>query len=61
MNYKYNITYIENSKKQKINFKKKIAMILYLEKKKKELGKYNQVKVNFGAVSLPLKDTIWKV
>ena len=59
MKYKYNITYVEEGKKQTINFNRKESMIVYLIKNGKELSKLKQTRANFKSVSLPLKDTIW--
>lgn len=59
MNYKYNITYKQAGKSEKINFKGKNKLIHYLDKNKHKLNKMDRVIINFASVSLPLKSTVW--
>tara|TARA_R110002167_G_scaffold65261_3_gene184394 strand:+ start:368 stop:553 length:186 start_codon:yes stop_codon:yes gene_type:complete len=59
MNYKYNIHHKEINKKQLINFKTKKSMITYLNKNIIKVNKMTNPVINFGAISLPLKVTVW--
>lgn len=60
MKFKNNITYKDNTGKTKrVNFKTKRKMIEHLDKNKHKLHDMNNVRVNFGVISLPIKDTVW--
>jgi len=58
--FKNNITYKDTEGKTKrVNFKSRSKMIEHLEKNTQKLISMNNVRVNFGPVSLPIKDTVW--
>jgi len=59
--FKNNITYKDGQtgKTKLVNFKSRDKMIEHLEKNKHKLCLLRGVKVNFGSISLPIKDTVW--
>jgi len=59
MKYKYNISYKEEGKKTSINFNSKDGMITYLNKNTTKVNKLRNPILNFGAVALPIKSTVW--
>ena len=60
MKFKNNITYKDSTGKTKrVNFKTQRKMIEHLDKNKHKLHDMNNVRVNFGVISLPIKDTVW--
>lgn len=59
MKYKYNITYIDNNKKEKINFKTKQSLIKYLNTNMDQINTLTRPMINFNTISLPLKVTVW--
>lgn len=59
MKYKYNISYVENDKKQQINFKNKHGLIKYLNNNIDKVNNLMRPVINFNTVSLPLKTTVW--
>ncbi len=59
MKYKYNITYKNNNKVEYINFKNKTTMVKYLDKHKTKVNNMKAAALNFGAIMLPLKQTVW--
>ena len=46
-------------KTKRVNFKTRMKMLEHLEKNKHKLCILNSVRINFGSISLPIKDTIW--
>jgi len=58
--YKYSISYIDNNKTEHINFRSKRYMLSYLDKNKSKLNKLNKPVLNFGAIALPIKSSVWK-
>ena len=61
MNYKYNITHRVSGKKTVINFKSKQSLLKHLNSKYDKVNKLDNVYINFAAISLPLKSTVWYV
>ena len=61
MKYRYNIKHKINNKTEFINFKNKASMIKYLDKHKAKLNLMHSPALNFGAIMLPLKQTVWHV
>ena len=59
MKYKYNIGFQEQGKKTSINFNSKDGMIKYLNKNINKINKLTRPVLNFGAIALPLKTTVW--
>jgi len=60
--FKNNITYKDTTGKTKrVNFKSRPKMIEHLDKNKQKLVSMKNVRVNFGSVSLPIKDTVWNI
>ena len=59
MKYKYNISYLEEGKKTSINFNSKDGMITYLNKNTTKINNLKSAALNFGAIVLPLKQTVW--
>lgn len=60
MKFKNNITYKDKTGKTKrVNFKTRGKMIEHLEKNQHKLCILGSVRINFGSISLPIKDTIW--
>ena len=59
MKYKYNISYLENNKKTSINFNSKDGMIKYLDKNTSKINSLKSPALHFGAIVLPLKQTVW--
>lgn len=59
MNYKYNITHKLDGKKTVINFKNKKSLIKHLNTHQDNINQLECVYINFSAVSLPLKATVW--
>jgi hypothetical protein len=59
MKYKYNITHKLNGKKTTINFKNEQSLIKHLNTHQNKVNKLENVYINFSAVSLPLKATVW--
>ena len=58
--FKNNITYKDTTGRTKrVNFKTTTKMTQYLEKNKIQLNKLSNVRVNFGVVSIPIRETIW--
>ena len=61
MNYKYNITHRVSGKKTVINFKNKKSLLKDLNDKTDKVNRLDNVYINFAAISLPLKSTVWYV
>jgi hypothetical protein len=59
MKYKYNIKHRVNSKATTINFKTKSSLLSYLNKNTSKINKLDAPVINFGAIMLPLKQTVW--
>lgn len=59
MKYKYSITYIDNNRKEQINFKSKNGLVKYLNNNIDKINKLMRPVINFNTVSLPLKTTVW--
>ena len=59
MKYKYNIKYKQDNRVNVINFKNKTGMIKYLNNNKDKINKWSSPVLNFAAVMLPLKQTVW--
>lgn len=59
MNYKYNITHKLDGKKTVINFKNQKSLIKHLNTNQDKINDLVNVYINFSAVSLPLKATVW--
>jgi hypothetical protein len=60
MKYKYNISYQEEGKRTSINFNSKDGMITYLNKNTNKINELTKPVLNFGAIALPLKTTVWR-
>ena len=61
MNYKYSITHRVSGKKVMINFKNKQSLLKHLNSKYDKVNKLDNVYINFAAICLPLKSTVWYV
>ena len=61
MKYKYNIKHKQDNKVETINFKNKSTMIKWMDKHKTKLNKMHNPALNFGAIMLPLKQTVWHI
>ena len=61
MKYRYNIAHSVSGKKTVINFKNKKSLEKYLESKYDKVNELERVYINFAAISLPLKSTVWYV
>lgn len=61
MAYKYNITHTISGKKTVINFKNKDYMLQYLDNNQDKINELERVYINFKAISLPLKATVWNI
>ena len=59
MKYKYNIKHKQNGRVQVVNFKNKTSMIKYLNGNRDKINKWTSPVLNFAAVMLPLKQTVW--
>lgn len=59
MQYRYNITHSVSGKKNVINFKNERSLVKYLNQKSDKVNELERVYINFAAVSLPLKSTVW--
>tara|TARA_B100000575_G_scaffold127846_1_gene101884 strand:+ start:127 stop:318 length:192 start_codon:yes stop_codon:yes gene_type:complete len=59
MKYKYNIKHKQKGKVQTINFKNKDTMLKYLDKNKDKINSWSAPVLNFAAIMLPLKQTVW--
>ena len=59
MKYKYNIKHKHQGDVTTINFKNKESMIKYLDTNKQKLNKMISPVLNFAAIMLPLKHTVW--
>ena len=60
MKYKNNITYKDKAGGSKcVNFKTREKMIDHLQKNSIKMSQLKDVKVNFGPVCLPMKQTTW--
>lgn len=60
MKFKNNITYRDKAGGFKIvNFKTRKKMIAHLQDNSTKMSRLKDVKVNFGPVSLPIKQTTW--
>ena len=59
MTYKYNIKHKTDTGTTVINFKSKKSMISFLDTNTTKINKMKSPTLNFGAIALPLKNTIW--
>ena len=59
MNYKYNIKHKQKGRVVTINFKNKESMLKYLDTNRQKVNKLASPVLNFAAVMLPLKQTVW--
>lgn len=63
MKFRYCISHIPEDSTQRIrlrNFNSKKNLIHFLNSNAKDLHSLKQVRVHFGSIDLPLKDTVWK-
>ena len=51
----------KNGKKTRTNFKSKDKMLDFLDNNPRKLSQMKDAVVNFAALSLPLKTTVWKI
>lgn len=63
MNFQYSITYTNESNEIASfkNFNNKKNLIQFLDANKDSLRGLKSVRINFKSVSLPLRDTAWKI
>jgi hypothetical protein len=61
MKYRYNITHSVSGKKTVVNFKNERSLLKYLNSKRDKVNEMERVYINFAAVCLPLKSTVWHV
>lgn len=60
MKFKNNITYRDKAGGVKtVNFKTREKMIAHLQTNRGKMSRLKDVKINFGPVCLPIKQTTW--
>ena len=63
MKFRYCISHTPEDSTQRIrlrNFNSKKNLIQFLNSDAKDLHSLKQVRIHFGSIDLPLKDTVWK-